>query len=100
VAHKLLQNSLLNLAATRAQVAYDIFDIDPADTSQRAFPCRSAPLCIKVKIEGTRPRFIAPTPLEDNSFDDNGLLVPGRTDVPVRACLRVSPHFLEKKCMH
>ena len=62
----------------RCVVAYDRFDA----LSEKQRTCRSAPLCIKFKIEGTRPRFVEPTPLEANSFDDNGVLVPGRTDVP------------------
>ena len=44
--------------------------------------CRSLPLCIKFKIVGSPPEFIAPTPLHANSLDDNGVVVPGRTDVP------------------
>jgi len=46
-----------------------------------ACTCRSLPLCIKFKIVGSPPEFIAPTPLQENSLDDNGILVPGRTDV-------------------
>jgi len=46
-----------------------------------ACTCRSLPLCVKFKIVGSPPDFIEPTPLQENSRDDNGILVPGRTDV-------------------
>ncbi len=44
--------------------------------------CRSMPMCFKIKISGRAPAFVAPTPLDANSYDDQGLLVEGRTDVP------------------
>ena len=40
------------------------------------------PMCFKIKISGRAPAFVAPTPLDANSYDDQGLLVEGRTDVP------------------
>lgn len=49
--------------------------------ARTACTCRSLPVCIKFKIVGSAPAFIAPTPLEANSLDDHGTLVPGRTDV-------------------
>ena len=52
----------------------------PADRSRRT--CNSLPLCVKIRVVGSPPAFVAPTPLEANSFDDNGVLVPNRTDVP------------------
>ena len=45
--------------------------------------CKSMPVCFKIKIEGNAPIWDPErTPLEANSYDDNGRLVPGRTDVP------------------
>jgi len=44
--------------------------------------CKSMPVCFKIKVEGKAPQFVEPTPLEANSYDDNGLLVERRTDVP------------------
>ena len=44
--------------------------------------CKSMPVCFKIKVEGKAPQFAEPTPLEANSYDDDGLLVEGRTDVP------------------
>jgi hypothetical protein len=46
-----------------------------------ACTCRSLPLCLKFKIVGQKPQFVHPTPLEENSLDDHGTLVQGRTDV-------------------
>jgi hypothetical protein len=43
--------------------------------------CSSPPMCFRIFVEGKAPSFVAPTPLESNSYDDNGVLVPGRTDV-------------------
>ena len=43
--------------------------------------CRSLPMCVKIKMVGSPPAFVAPTPLAENSRDDRGVLVPGRTDV-------------------
>jgi len=48
-------------------------------------PCPSLPMCVKVRITGRKPRFVAPTPLAPNSRDSAGADVPGRTDVG--ACL-------------
>jgi len=47
--------------------------------------CFSQPLCVRFNIVGRAPTFVHPTPLEANSQDSLGLIVPGRTDVP--ACL-------------
>ena len=47
--------------------------------------CRSLPMCVKIVMEGSKPDFVAPTPLMANSLDDYGRLVPRRTDVP--ACI-------------
>lgn len=44
--------------------------------------CRSPPMCIKIMVEGEAPQFVAPTPMDMNSYDDNGALIPGQTDVP------------------
>ena len=62
-------------------------------TNGQAKTCRSLPYCVKVRMEGHAPYFVAPTPGFDSvgnllpiySRDDLGQLVPGRTDVP--ACL-------------
>ena len=54
----------------------------PASGTKTACTCRSLPLCVKIKIVGAAPVFVAPTPLEANSRDDAGNLVKGRTDVP------------------
>jgi hypothetical protein len=53
---------------------------DPSSTTGKT--CRSLPLCVKITMEGTPPKFVAPTPLAANSRDDLGKLVPRRTDVP------------------
>lgn len=45
------------------------------------FTCSSPPLCLRIYVEGTPPAFASPTPVEDNSYDDAGVLVPGRTDI-------------------
>ena len=47
--------------------------------------CYSQPLCVRFNIVGHRPKFVAPTQLQANSYDALGRLVPGRTDVA--ACL-------------
>ena len=47
--------------------------------------CYSQPLCVRFNIVGHRPKFVAPTPLQANSQDALGRVVPGRTDVA--ACL-------------
>ena len=56
-------------------------DATCAQGAGSACTCRSLPLCIKFKIVGAAPAFVAPTPLAANSLDDRGTLVPGRTDV-------------------
>ena len=33
-------------------------------------------------VKGHAPRFVAPTPLEANSFSESGRRIPGQTDVP------------------
>ena len=52
------------------------------DSSRERCTCRSLPMCFRIRIVGAAPTFVAPTPLAANSRDDNGVLVPGRTDVP------------------
>ncbi|EKX51477.1 hypothetical protein GUITHDRAFT_134404 [Guillardia theta CCMP2712] len=56
-------------------------DIHNADSPK--LTCRSLPTCIKIRIESHSPQFVAPTPMDENSYDDLGNLVPGRTDVHV-----------------
>ena len=67
----------------RCFVAYDIFDTEGRSTDEKAQArsCPSMPLCIKIRITGSKPEFVAPTPLGE-SFDDNGILVPDRHDFP------------------
>ena len=55
-------------------------DEHPEDDPTRK-TCPSMPHCVKIKIEGLKPQFVEPTPLGP-SYDDNGLLVPNRHDVP------------------
>jgi hypothetical protein len=50
------------------------------DTNEKR-TCSSPPLCFRIKVESNAPYWVAPTPLEQNSRDDNGQLVPGRTDI-------------------
>ena len=59
----------------RCFVAYDVF----IEQTASARSCPSMPLCIKIKVTGSKPQFVAPTPLGE-SFDDNGILVPNRHD--------------------
>jgi hypothetical protein len=79
----------------RCFVAYDIFSTEgrSEDEIAKEKSCPSMPLCIKIRITGSKPKFVAPTPLGD-SFDDNGILVPNRHDYP--AC-QGSPMRLELK---
>ena len=73
--------------------AFDTAGGSAAWTTGGARTCRSLPLCVKVRIEGQPPAFVAPTPGFDSaglpappySRDDFGQYVSGRTDVP--ACL-------------
>jgi hypothetical protein len=60
----------------RCFVAYDAPLPDSGGKS-----CPSMPLCIKIKITGAKPVFVVPTPL-GTSYDDNGIEVPNRHDVP------------------
>lgn len=60
-------------------------DKHAATAAPAAKSCRSLPTCVKIIMEGSKPQFVAPTPLLANSRDDYGRLVPGRTDVP--ACM-------------
>ena len=62
----------------RCFVAYDQHK---GENLLNARSCPSMPLCIKIKINGSKPEFIKPTPMEP-SFDDNGILVPRRHDFP------------------
>lgn len=50
-------------------------------SSEQKKTCPSMPHCVKIKIDGRKPQFVSPTPLGP-SYDDNGLLVPNRHDVP------------------
>ena len=79
----------------RCFVAYDIFSTEgrSEDEIAQEKSCPSMPLCIKIRITGSKPKFVALTPLGD-SFDDNGILVPKRHDYP--AC-QGSPMRLELK---
>jgi hypothetical protein len=61
----------------------ELWDIGQATPTQG--PCTSLPMCVKVRIAGSSPVFVEPTPLAQNSYDMGGTLVPGRTDVG--ACL-------------
>jgi len=65
----------------RCFVAYDVFGNLPQTEKNKFKSCPSMPLCMKIKITGSKPMFVAPTPL-GNSFDDNGVLVPNRHDFP------------------
>jgi len=66
----------------RCFVAYDVFKTDMTAADQKKTKsCPSMPLCIKIRITGSKPKFVAPTPL-GTSFDDNGVLVPNRHDFP------------------
>ena len=56
--------------------------------------CHSEPHCVRFNIKGHVPRFVDPTPLEENSYDLEGVLVPGQTDVG--ACLGY-PLYLQLK---
>jgi hypothetical protein len=78
----------------RCFVAYDMFSTEIVSTTQRS--CPSMPLCIKIRITGSLPTFIAPTPL-GNSFDDNGILVPNRHDY---ASCQGFPMVLDLKVTH
>jgi len=53
----------------------------PGAPSQARLTCRSMPMCFKIRISGRAPAFVAPTPLDANSYDDDGILVAARTDV-------------------
>jgi hypothetical protein len=53
--------------------------------------CFSQPICVRFNIKGREPTFVDPTPLELNSADAVGSIVPGRTDVP--ACLGYPLHL-------
>mmetsp|Transcript_61092 Transcript_61092/g.144169 ORF Transcript_61092/g.144169 Transcript_61092/m.144169 type:complete len:1352 (+) Transcript_61092:198-4253(+) len=59
----------------RCVVAYDIF-ASPSDTART---CPSAPFCFKIQIAGSRPVFVAPTPL-GRSFNDQQQEVVNRHD--------------------
>ncbi len=50
-------------------------------TNDEKRTCSSAPLCFRIRVESSAPYFVSPTPLEENSYDDTGKLVKGRTDV-------------------
>jgi hypothetical protein len=67
----------------RCFVAYDIFPTEGRSQAEKdaSKSCPSMPLCIKIRITGSKPEFVAPTPLGE-SFDDNGILVPNRHDFP------------------
>jgi len=56
---------------------------DPQTVGSSKMTCRSVPTCVKIRIQSHSPQFVAPTPLEENSHDDFGNLVPGRTDISV-----------------
>lgn len=43
--------------------------------------CYSTPVCIRFHFKGHSPAFIAPTPLQENAFDDNGQIIKGHTDI-------------------
>ena len=43
--------------------------------------CFSTPICIRFNFKGHSPRFVSPTPLAENAFDDNGVLMKGFTDI-------------------
>eukprot|EP00291_Cryptomonas_curvata_P024301 CAMPEP_0172173314 /NCGR_PEP_ID=MMETSP1050-20130122/12975_1 /TAXON_ID=233186 /ORGANISM="Cryptomonas curvata, Strain CCAP979/52" /LENGTH=1465 /DNA_ID=CAMNT_0012845035 /DNA_START=193 /DNA_END=4588 /DNA_ORIENTATION=+ len=74
-------------------VAFDLSGGGAEWTSGQAKTCRSLPHCVKIKIDGRPPIFVAPTPGFDDlgqrvppySRDEMGRYVPDRTDVP--ACL-------------
>jgi hypothetical protein len=70
-----LRPDMIGKIVVRCFVAYDVFTQQTA----QARSCPSMPLCIKIKVTGTKPQFVAPTPLGE-SFDDNGILVPDRHD--------------------
>jgi len=57
---------------------------NPGDCAKSANKntCRSQPMCVKIVVEGHAPEFSGATPTEANSFDENGELIPGQTDVP------------------
>jgi len=70
-----LRPDMIGKIVVRCFVAYDVFT-QQSDVSRS---CPSMPLCIKIKVTGSKPQFVAPTPLGE-SFDDNGILVPDRHD--------------------
>jgi hypothetical protein len=72
---------ILNDRAPGAESAWKAYDLLTA--SAKRLTCRSLPMCLKIKISSRPPRFVEPTPLDENSYADNGRLVKGRTDVAV-----------------
>jgi len=72
----------VGLTLAKCFVAVDKHDESTCNAATKTkCTCRSLPMCVKFKIVGSAPVFVAPTPLQMNSRDDNGVLVPGRTDV-------------------
>jgi hypothetical protein len=72
----------VGLTLAKCFVAVDKHDELTCNSAKKTkCTCRSLPMCVKFKIVGSAPVFVAPTPLQMNSRDDNGVLVPGRTDV-------------------
>ena len=72
----------VGLTLSKCFVAVDKHDETTCNSMKKTkCTCRSLPMCVKFKIVGSAPVFVAPTPLQMNSRDDNGVLVPGRTDV-------------------
>jgi hypothetical protein len=70
-----LRPDMIGKIVVRCFVSYDVF----TEQTAKAKSCPSMPLCIKIKVTGSKPQFVAPTPLGE-SFDDNGILVPNRHD--------------------
>jgi len=60
-------------------VAYDVDAAEMVLNTADARTCASAPHCIKIKIVGSKPKFVPPSPLTA-SYDDNAQLVPNRSD--------------------
>eukprot|EP00960_Hanusia_phi_P066491 766408-Hanusia_phi.AAC.3 len=52
------------------------------DVQNSSKTCSSLPVCFKIRVESNPPQFVYPTPLEPNSVDDQGNLIPDQTDIP------------------